>query len=153
TVYGEPLYGVSALSALDVTISTPGNMQLNTINVTNQLKYTAELTPLDLDPIGLTSGALAQDTGFRPSKADDIIYGGLGDDMIHGGSGDDAISGAEALAAFWNNPVLDPLNILGYQSGPQTFAAYDEFNPLQKPPSFFLNFDETAGPLTVAGGT
>jgi hypothetical protein len=157
SAYGESLYGIAAIPAaqLNLVISTPGNLQQATINVTNQLKYTAELTPLDLDPAGRLSGVLAQNISFRPQHADDIIYGGWGADFMHGGSGDDAISGAEALVTFWNNPVSDPLNVLGYQAGLQTFSAYDEFNPLQviggldgsgKPSGFFLNFDATEGP-------
>jgi Ca2+-binding RTX toxin-like protein len=153
STYGEPLYGMAApipAAQLNLVISTPGNLQQATINLTNQLKYTAELTPLDLDPVGRTGGVLGQNIAFRPQHADDIIYGGWGNDFIHGGSGDDAISGAEALAMFWNNPVSDPVNILGYQSGPQTFSAYDEFNPLQliggTLNGFFLNFDASEGP-------
>jgi len=106
SAYGEPLNGVAALLANDPdsrvnngnvineVITTPGNAQLATINVANQLKKTVDLTPFNLDPSGI--GAV-QNTLYRPHNADDIIYGGLGNDFLHGGAGDDAISGAEAL--------------------------------------------------------
>jgi hypothetical protein len=145
----EPLNGINTAS-VQSNISTPGNIQQATIYTTGLLNYAADETPFNLDPVGRTSGALAQSVVFRPTYADDIIYGGLGDDSIHGGAGDDAISGAEALPFFWSNPVADPTNILLYQSGPQTFAAYDEFNPMVliggTLNGFFLNFDPAHGP-------
>jgi Ca2+-binding RTX toxin-like protein len=105
TCYSEPLYGVLALlpedansrtiegNVLDEVIYTPGQVQIATIHVTGALKRTVNLTPFNVDPMGI-------DPLFRPAGGyDDIIFGGLGDDSIHGGSGDDAISGAEALVA------------------------------------------------------
>ena len=145
----EPLNGIAAAS-VQSDISTPGNIQQATIFTTGQLNYAAELTPFNLDPKGRTGGAIAQDVLYRPTYADDIIYGGLGNNSIHAGAGDDAVLGAEASSFFWNNPVSDPTNILQYQAGPQTFAAYDEFNPMVEVGGtlngFFLNFDQTAGP-------
>jgi Ca2+-binding RTX toxin-like protein len=100
TIQGEPLYGIDPLAAVNVPISTPGNIQQATINVVDKLKKTVNLTPFKL---GGDDTDYAQ-TGYDPAYADDIIYGGLGDDFLHGGDGDDAISGAEAKAAFYDNP-------------------------------------------------
>ena len=61
-----------------------------------QLKYTADLTPDNLDPGPVPVGIPSPNTNFRPLYANDIIYGGLGNDSIHSGAGDDAILGGEA---------------------------------------------------------
>ena len=88
----EPLFGIAATPAQS-EITTPGRVQIALINETNRLKYTADMTPFNLDPSGNVDQSI-----FRPRLADDIIFGGLGDDSMHGGSGDDAMSGAEALS-------------------------------------------------------
>ena len=155
--YGEPLYGIAATdpSQISLLITTPGDAQEAVINPDGALKYTADLTPDNLDPAGLTGGF--QDPYYRPplGVANDVIYGGLGDDSIHGGAGDDAISGAEApIQSYTNNydqnGVLtaadlrsdylhpyNPGNVLGYdpttgkRSG-TTFALYDANDPLRE---------------------
>ena len=66
------------------------------LNVAGQLKYTADLTPDNLDPGPVPAGSPSPNTQFRPLYANDIIYGGLGNDSIHSGAGDDAILGGEA---------------------------------------------------------
>jgi hypothetical protein len=73
------------------------------LNVAGQLKYTADLTPDNLDPASV--GKSSPNTNFRPLFANDIIYGGLGNDSIHSGAGDDAILGGEApgIAAYVTN--------------------------------------------------
>src|SRR5262249_16320702 len=117
---GEPLNGIAPLlssdpdpkysngNALNEFIFTPGNMQIDTINVSGALKKTVDLTPFSSDPNfngTMDDFAVARSKnksgGGREGKTrvhkDEIIFGGLGSDWIHGGSGDDAISGAEAL--------------------------------------------------------
>ena len=93
----EPLYGIGSLAGqLDLLITTPGNVQSATINVSGQLKKTADLTPFSVD---VTFNGTQDEFGGSATvahKSDDIIYGGVGNDTLHGGSGDDAISGAEA---------------------------------------------------------
>ena len=86
TTTGEPLSGVTGipLASQNLLITTPGKVQQATINITNELKKTFNLTPFNVDPAG--------DSLFRPAYADDVIYGGWGNDFLHGGSGDDAIS-------------------------------------------------------------
>jgi len=115
---GEPLWGVAGLLASDPSskningnvlnevISTPGGIQVATINVAGQLTKSMDLTPLSVDP---GWEALDDEYGYGATSsqggvpfADDIIYGGIGTDWLHGGSGDDAISGAEALGVFFD---------------------------------------------------
>ncbi|MEX0958007.1 MAG: LEPR-XLL domain-containing protein [Burkholderiales bacterium] len=155
----EPLYGIAETT--QTTISTPGNIQQATIHVDGELKKSVDLTPFNVDPD--TEG---QDPLYRPSHADDIIYGGLGGDFLHGGSGGDAISGAEALELYYDRP-FNPGNILRYSTTTGEFAEYDEFNPrveifytqdvvfnlpdggtyvLHAGDPFILNFDPTEGP-------
>jgi RTX calcium-binding nonapeptide repeat (4 copies) len=116
---GEPLNGIAPLlssdadpkysngNALNEFIFTPGNMQIDTINVSGALKKTVDLTPFSSDPsfngtrddfstVSTKNNGAASD-GKTRAHNDDIIFGGLGSDWIHGGSGDDAISGAESL--------------------------------------------------------
>jgi Ca2+-binding RTX toxin-like protein len=100
----EPLFGIAATA--QTTISTPGKIQIATIDITGELKKSVDLTPISVDPDWLDRqddeygyGGDAQ--GAVPF-ADDIVYGGLGSDWLHGGSGDDAISGAEALPEFFD---------------------------------------------------
>ena len=82
---------------LDEEISTPGDIQIAIINLSGQLKKTADLVPMSYDrQWAATDDEFPDTTGHQP-YADDIIFGGLGSDWLHGGSGDDAISGAEAL--------------------------------------------------------
>ncbi|QXE26036.1 parallel beta-helix repeat [Richelia sinica FACHB-800] len=133
----ETLYGIVATT--QQFISTPGNVQQATINVTGALKKTVNLTPFNLDP-----NTTSQNPLFDPQFADDIIYGGLGNDFLHGGAGDDGISGAEAMSQFYDKPS-NPGNILAYNPTTGEFAAYDEFNPLTKVNNFFLNFSTTEG--------
>src|SRR5262249_6938212 len=135
-VFGEPLYGIAGIATADANkVTSGGNGTIfGVVNVTptafiSGLKYTADLTPQNLQP----SQPTPPNALFRPLYANDIIFGGGGNDAIHGGAGDDAISGAEALlAAFTNNyndagariashlqsdfaHPLNPGNPLGYQ--------------------------------------
>jgi hypothetical protein len=142
--------------------------------VSGQLKYTADLTPDNLDPNQASPNVL-----FRPLLANDIIYGGLGSDSIHAGAGDDAISGAEApivsvavnynqngvqvgglIASDFSHPV-NPGNVLGYNPTTTLFALYDPNDTLRKVLltaggglsktgsglEWILNFNHTEGPI------
>ncbi|HEX5279640.1 MAG TPA: hypothetical protein VFW28_06150 [Micropepsaceae bacterium] len=124
----EPLYGVTTLLGSDPDsrssngnvanefIYTPGNVQVNNINIAGNIKKQFDITPFSSDPNwnGSTDEfpiAGGGGVGVQPQHYnDDIIYGGLGSDWIHGGSGDDALSGAEAL----------PLAAAGLPSASQT---------------------------------
>src|SRR4029079_11572209 len=114
--YGEPLYGIAAIPAnqINLLISESSAKESAVLNVAGDLKYTADLTPDNLDPASV--GSSSPHANFRPLYANDIIYGGLGDDSIHGGAGDDAILGGEApgiLAYVTNydqNGNLAPVN-------------------------------------------
>src|SRR5207248_888462 len=101
TTFGEPLYGIAAIPAANINqmIRTSDGVNNGIINVSGALKYTADLTPQNLQPNQPTP----PDPLFRPLYANDIIYGGLGNDSIHGGAGDDAISGAEAPVVSYTN--------------------------------------------------
>src|SRR5262249_42053954 len=136
---GEPLYGVAPLlqqdadpkysngNALNEFIFTPGNMQIDTINVSGALKKTVDLTPFSSDPNwnGLTQPAIDEFSypGSKPNQPgsdskttkhyDDIIFGGLGNDAMHGGSGDDAMSGAEALPVSYTQVEDSGGNLTG----------------------------------------
>jgi Ca2+-binding RTX toxin-like protein len=158
--YGEPLFGIAPLDAVNVLITTPGKMQYSTINIEHILKKTVNLTPFKL---GNEDTNYSHNGELYPIAADDIIYGGWGDDFLHGGDGDDAISGAEALEDFFdypNNPgnVLlfsDPIHGRGGE-----FGAYNEYDPRRKilvddtgvftldgtGSEFLLNFDQGEGP-------
>jgi Ca2+-binding RTX toxin-like protein len=151
--FGEPLYGIAAIPAANINqlISNSSTSLNGVINVDQQLKYTVDLTPQNLQP-NQTAGT-APDPLFRPLFANDIIYGGWGNDALHGGAGDDAISGAEAPVLSYTNsydangnqlnatPIesdffhpFNPGNVLGYQtSGPNAtkFALYDANDPLR----------------------
>jgi len=106
---GEPLYGIGGLlshdpnpksadgNVLDEYIRTPGEIQSATINISGELKKTADLVPFSFDQNWMATDDEFPDTPGDYPYADDIIFGGLGNDWLHGGSGDDAISGAEAL--------------------------------------------------------
>ena len=142
----EPLFAIGSLAgSLDQLIATPGNVQQATINVSGQLKKTANLTPFSVDP-SWAGMADEFDNQTVPHFSDDIVYGGWGNDWLHGGSGDDAISGAEALPAYYGNPI-NPGNVLQYSPTTGEFAKYDEFQPLVQIASFLLNFDPTEGLL------
>ena len=117
----EPLYGIGIVT-VDLEISTPGNIQVATINQDGALKKTANLAPFNLDKDN-------ENPLFKPSNANDIIYGGLGSDFLHGGAGDDAISGAEALTEFYNNPQPQEDVLRWGEDRAGEFAAYDEYNP------------------------
>ena len=169
--YGEPLYGIGTV-AVDVAISTPGNMQQAVTNPNGVLKYAADLTPDNLKP---GSGATTSpDELFVPLYANDIIFGGLGNDWIHGGAGDDAVSGAEAEPLSYTalyNASLTPTGIresdythpynsgnsLGYSATNTYQAQYDPNHPFAKilltslgalggTNDWFLNFSSTEGP-------
>ena len=165
----EPLYGVPAVPAgqtLNETIksSVGGGALTSVINVAGALTVTADLTPFNVDPFGITGangwaqGATYIPTAYEPQHYDDIIYGGLGNTFIHGGPGDDAISGVQALPVFWNDPVQNPYNfsttspgggILGYNPNTRQFAAYSATNPRAliggTLDGFFLNFNQNEG--------
>jgi Ca2+-binding RTX toxin-like protein len=148
----EPLYNIGAIptGGLDLAISTPGNVQQATINVTGALKYTAIEQPFNLDP-----NLANQNPLFRPLYANDVIFGGLGNDSLHGGAGDDAISGAEALPVSWmqtesathtfgvvesdffhpyntGDPLLYNANGADPTRRADEFALYDEYDPLRR---------------------
>jgi hemolysin type calcium-binding protein len=94
--FGEPLYGIAAIAEnqINLLISESTGKESAVLNVAGALKYTADLTPDNLDPASV--GSSSPNTQFRPLYANDIIYGGLGNDSIHSGAGDDAILGGEA---------------------------------------------------------
>ena len=154
----EALFGITATT--QQAISTPGNIQQATTDVTGQLKKTVNLTPFSVDPTWTPAKDEFDSRGAaRPHNNDDIIFGGLGDDFLHGGSGDDAIGGGEALGESYA-PVYDaatnavgvirsdytrPVNIgnmLAFnlvdmngqhnRSRAGEFALYDEYDPLRK---------------------
>ncbi len=139
SAHGESLYGIALIPVAELNkfITTPNGSQQAIINVDGALKYTADLTPVDLDPSTVPS------TVDSPLYANDIIYGGWGGDSIHGGAGDDAISGAEAMAQSWathydasgniiGTPArsdysrpYNPGNVLGYNPATTKLALYD----------------------------
>ena len=134
--FTEPLNGIT-VPTVQQTISTPGNIQLATINVTGTLTKAVNLTPLSNDP--LWTPAVDEFGGITHRNADDIIFGGLGNDFLHGGSGDDAILGAEALALSYA-PIFDPQTHL--QTG---FIEIDYSHPVN--PGYVLGFN----PIDVDG--
>jgi Ca2+-binding RTX toxin-like protein len=167
--YGEPLYGVAGFASTDLNklISIPGQTTNALTNVSGLLKYTADLTPDNLQP---NLNPASPDTMFRPLYANDIVYGGLGHDAIHAGAGDDAVSGAEApVVSYTNNydkatgaqlnatPLqsdfshpVNPGNVLGYDPATTKLAQYDANDALRK-----VLFDPTNGSLwkgAPAGG-
>lgn len=119
--YGEPLYGIGALDGndrpkyadgdvVDEVIKTPGEIQYAVINLSGQLKKTADLVPFSYDPDWIAFDDEFPDNQDDSPFADDIIFGGLGTDWLHAGSGDDAVSGAEALPNAWV-PDFDAMGI------------------------------------------
>jgi hypothetical protein len=134
--YGEPLYGVTAIPAANISqlIVTPGNVQQAVINVNGALKYTAMLYPYNWDP--LANGTASFATGcaqnaicphYQPRFGHNIIYGGWGDGAIHGGPGQSALSGAEApVVSYLDNFDMngDKLNSVAIRSD-----WYRPFNP------------------------
>ncbi|MCA8884705.1 MAG: hypothetical protein KDA50_13305 [Rhodobacteraceae bacterium] len=151
----EALYGLAATT--ETFISTPGNVQQATINVTGELTKYAHLSPFDPDQdrADVTDLAISD-----PVDHDDIIYGGLGNDFLHGGAGDDAMSGAEALPLVasddgttvslggYDRP-FNPGNALGFAADAtrsEEFYLYDEFDPRSRifvgGAEFLLNFNE-----------
>jgi Ca2+-binding RTX toxin-like protein len=134
---GEALNGVAPLlssdadpkysngNALNEQISTPGNMQVDTINLSGALKATIILTPFSVDAAwNVNPQPLTDETAYKATN-DDIIFGGLGNDWIHGGSGDDAISGAEALPLSYTQIQDANLNVTGIAET----DFYHPFNP------------------------
>src|SRR6185295_15890377 len=96
-----------------------GQIQSATINVSGQLKMTAELVPFSYDHNWIGLDDEYPENANNTPYDDDIIFGGLGSDFLHGGSGDDAISGAEALAhayvpSFDANGVPNGIVDLGF---------------------------------------
>jgi Ca2+-binding RTX toxin-like protein len=139
--YAEPLLGVLKVDQVDKPISTPGNIQTAVINPAGELYKSVDLTPFNLTPN--VNGM--DDPLFEPVYADDIVYGGLGNDFLHGGAGDDAISGAEALPAFFDQPV-NPGDVLRFDANRVEFADYDENDPRLAPDPFFLGFSPAGDP-------
>ncbi len=131
---GEALNGIAPLlssdadpkyddgNVLNELISTPGNMQVDTINLSGALKATVDLTPFSVDPVWNSNPNPTADEIVPKGHDDDIIFGGLGNDWIHGGSGDDAISGAEALPLSYTQTEDANLNLAG-------IAETDYFHP------------------------
>src|SRR5204863_26902 len=95
-------------NVLNEAISTPGDVQLATINVAGELKKTVDLTPFNVDPNGAP-------VAFDPQYADDIIYGGLGTDFLHGGWGDDLLNADDNLGT--NS---------GANDAPDTHTSYED---------------------------
>jgi hypothetical protein len=111
--FSEPLNGVFtgiAAASLNQLITTPGNAQEATINVTGAFNYDALLYPYNWDPAtwaapGISNGSPSYSTNCKENQVcpvyetnygHNIIYGGWGNGVVHGGPGDSAISGAEA---------------------------------------------------------
>ncbi|WP_206521912.1 hypothetical protein [Mesorhizobium sp. M7A.F.Ca.CA.004.04.1.1] len=119
--YGESLFGVLPLLATDPDtrtsqgdvlnefISTPGQVQTETINVGGKMKKAVDLTPYNLTP----NAQGGDNPLFDANVVDDIIFGGLGDDFIHGGSGDDAVGGGEALPDSYTQRFDAAGNVVG----------------------------------------
>ena len=141
----ETLFGIAYLlnrdpdtrtsqgNVLSELIRTPGNVQVELINVAGELKKSVDLTPFALDDAFVIDDPLAT----NPLFADDVIFGGLGVDFLHGGDGDDAISGAEALVDSYAPRFDDQGNFVGlYKS--------DFSSPYN--PSDILKFGEDSDP-------
>jgi hypothetical protein len=143
----DPLGGV-AVKTTQTTISTPGKVQLATLNPTGELKKSVDLTPFSQDTA--FDGTDDEFDNVSKHTSDDIIYGGLGSDWLHGGTGDDAMSGAEALWTFYRAPQ-NAGDSLQYDPTTTEFALYDEYAPMTKISGFLLNFNAAEGP--VAGVT
>jgi Ca2+-binding RTX toxin-like protein/outer membrane protein OmpA-like peptidoglycan-associated protein len=165
---GEPLYGVAGIPAaqLNTVVSAMNDIQFGIINVEGLLKYTADLSPDNLDPRAVNDTA---STFYRPQRADDIIYGGWGHDAIHGGAGDDAVSGAEAMQVSYTNNYdmngvklngaairsdylhpFNPGNVLGYNPTTTKFALFDATSALTVLRKTLLN--PATGALVASGG-
>jgi len=159
----EPLFAIGVDPAQSL-ISTPGTMQEAVINTLNAVRFTAVLTPDNLDP---TLNAVPNTNMPRPLYANDIIYGGLGNDALHGGAGDDAMSGGEAPAASYTDnynqagtqlntaPIpsdfkhpYNPGNVLGYSPTLTYQAQYNPNDPFRE-----ITLTATGGlDPTAAGG-
>jgi Ca2+-binding RTX toxin-like protein len=74
----EALYGIAATT--QSFISTPGNAQQATINVSGELKKTVNITPFSQDPTWMATDD--EFGGIATHESDDIIYGGLGSDWL-----------------------------------------------------------------------
>ncbi len=129
----EPLYGIEAITELDVNISISGNRLSATLNEEGALKKSVDLTPFD--PL---REVVPGETLDIPIEGDDVIFGGLGDDSLHGSHGDDAISGAEAGALVYGN-LVNPGNLLVFGA-----EGAEVFDPLARIDGLFLNPDDTA---------
>ena len=125
TEKGEPLYGIAPIAANDLNqfIKDDTGALTAIINVEKALKYTADLTPDNLDP-GDKPNPL-----FRPSGANDIIFGGLGNDSIHAGAGDDAVSGAEASALSSRSAAVASMKLARVLNEAQSFYTPSLGNP------------------------
>jgi Ca2+-binding RTX toxin-like protein len=169
----EPLFGIAIDTNINDLISTPGTMQQAVINTLGAVRFTAVLTPDNLDPVHTN---VPNTSTPHPNYANDIIYGGLANDALHGGAGDDAMSGAEApsvgsyvnrydsngalLAAHirsdWAHP-FNPGNPLGYSPTLTYQAQYNPNDPFREiqisGDNWFLNFSSAAGPLDTIWAT
>ncbi|HLZ94098.1 MAG TPA: hypothetical protein VKT20_02055 [Candidatus Dormibacteraeota bacterium] len=135
----EPLYGIAAIpssssttSYLNQLITTPGNVQQATINVSGALNYTPLLYPYNWDPNtyaapGVSNGNPTYSTNCKENQTcptyetvygHNIIYGGWGNGVVHGGPGNSAISGAEAPTRGF----ADNFNMFG--TGPNANESY-----------------------------
>ena len=120
----EPLHGITAVNAQDDISASPKTGAW--IFITGRLNKVASVA-----------------STFN-NGGHDVIYGGLGDDFLHGGAGNDGISGAEAMQAFYANPLAGA-NLLVYDPATRKLAGYDANRPLVKINNFFLNFDAADG--------
>jgi Ca2+-binding RTX toxin-like protein len=148
----EPLYGIGTV-LIGEAISTPGSIQTAVLHTAGALKKTVNLTPFNVQN---ESGGQIQDPLFRPTLADDIIFGGWGDDFLHGGAGDDAMLGGEARATgtfSYATPGNNAAgNVLAYNADTGEFAAYDEYAPRTRIANFVLDFNANDG-QAVSGST
>ena len=113
----EPLYVIAATT--QERIASGGNIHTATINVTGQLKKTADLEPFSVG-------------------GNDTAFGGLGNDSVHGGAGVDALSGAEALEDYYNNHGTTPALVFNDAAG--DFELMNDNAPLTKVNNHPLNF-------------
>ncbi|WP_322892016.1 hypothetical protein [Yoonia sp. 76] len=92
TTFGEAIYGIAPLEAVDVLVVAADFDALRTVIHRDQmLMKSVILTPFSTNPND------PNDQYWNATNSSDIIFGGWGSDFLHGGVGNDAISGAEAL--------------------------------------------------------
>ncbi len=122
TEFGESLFGIDALDAVDVLLIADDQDALRTIvDRDGLLVKSVNLTPFSTNPDN------PNDQYWNATDASDIIFGGWGSDFLHGGVGSDAISGAEALP-LEANPQDHLGNIISFDTpfNPGTTAAVNE---------------------------